>query len=40
MIFNIQNQLDNDINDIMFDTGIGLNNNNKNNKVKKKNNNF
>jgi hypothetical protein len=35
MIFNIQNQLDNDINDIIFETGL---NNDKNNKVKKKNN--
>ena len=33
MIFNIQNQLDNDINDIIFETGL---NNDKNNKVKKK----
>ena len=34
MIFNIQNQLDNDINDIIFETGL---NNDKNKKVKKKN---
>jgi hypothetical protein len=32
MIFNIQNQIDNDINDIMFDTVIDLNNNNNKNK--------